>query len=178
MKIYDILMAEDIVKSINDNETILLNYIPELKSMFYFEHNHPHHHLNVWNHTLLALSKSNMDFEIRLSLLLHDIGKPFCYQEDNGIRHFKGHNIESYKISKIILDRLGYDENIKNRVLYLILNHDVPINVNDITNNYELTLKRYEVQRCDALAHNPLKLEKRIKYLEDTKELILKNKTK
>ena len=54
--------------------------------MIGFEHKHPHHHLDVWNHTLLALSYSPKDFDIRLVLLLHDIGKPHSYQDEE-IRH-------------------------------------------------------------------------------------------
>ena len=171
-------MSDDIVKSINDNIAVLLKVIPELSSMFHFDQKHPHHHLNVWDHTLLALKNSKKDYEVRLSLLLHDIGKPFCYQEDNGVRHFKEHNIYSYNISNEILNRLNIDDELKNRVLYLILNHDTPITKEDIVDDYDLCLKRYEVQRCDIYAHNPSVLEKREKYLEDTKQLIYMNKTK
>ena len=177
MTIYNILMSDDVNAAILNNIDSLIELIPELCLMFSFEHHHPHHHLNVWEHTLLALSLSKCDFEIRLALLLHDIGKPVCYQEENGVRHFKGHSDASYNMSKIILNRLDLDNDLVNNVLYLILNHDVPINDNDIINNYELTSKRYEVQRCDALAHNPLKLEKRKKYLDDTKKLIYQYKS-
>ena len=38
-----------------------------------------------------AIKDSINDIDIRLVLLLHDIGKPFSYQEDGNIRHFKGH---------------------------------------------------------------------------------------
>ena len=81
MSLQEILLTDDIVKSINDNMDDLLLIIPEIKNMIGFEHNHPHHHLDVWNHTLLALSLSENDFDIRLCLLLHDIGKPFSYQD-------------------------------------------------------------------------------------------------
>lgn len=176
IEIYNILMVDDVIESINNNKKILLNLIPELAVMFGFNHHHPHHHLNVWDHTILALSLSDKDFEVRLALLLHDIGKPFCYQESNGVRHFKGHNEESFKISKRIFDRLKFNDELKIRILYLILNHDISITQDDIIKNYELSLKRYEVQRCDILAHNPNFLEKRIKYLDETKKLIYKNK--
>ena len=76
--------------------------------MIGFEHNHPHHHLDVWNHTLYALSLSENNFDIRLSLLLHDIGKPFSYQDDE-IRHFHNHPYVSFIMSKSILSRLGFN---------------------------------------------------------------------
>jgi len=44
--------------------------------------------------------------------------------------------------------------------------------------NYELSLMKFKIQCCDALAHNPLKLEKRIKYLLYINEKINNEKCK
>ena len=107
-KLNNILICDDIVNSINNNLDYLFKIIPEAKNMIDFPHNHPHHHLDVWNHTLYALSLSPNDLTIRLVLLLHDIGKPYSYQDEN-IRHFKNHDYASYEISKNVLYRLGYD---------------------------------------------------------------------
>ena len=101
-KLYNILTSDNIEISIKENLDYLLEIMPELKDMIGFPHNHPHHHLDVWNHTLFALSISQNDFDIRLSLLLHDIGKPHSYQ-DGEIRHFKGHPEVSSKMSKVLL---------------------------------------------------------------------------
>lgn len=172
MNLEEILLSEDIVSSINNNLDYLLNVIPEIKYMIGFEHKHPHHHLDVWNHTLLALSLSERDIDIRLTLLLHDIGKPFSYQDEE-VRHFKNHPKVSSDMSKIILKRLNYDDEYIDYICYLILNHDSPITDKQIKENYDMCLKLYEIQRCDALAHNPNKLEKRKNYLEQTKERLL-----
>lgn len=174
MKLKKILLAEDVVCSINENIYYLIEKIPEIESMMGFEHNHPHHHLDVWNHTLLALSLSEKDFDIRLCLLLHDIGKPFSYQDEE-VRHFRNHAEVSSNISRVILNRLGYDEEYINYMCCLIENHDTKIEDEDIKDNYELCLKLYKIQKCDALAHNPDKLEKRKIYLDEIdKKLILK----
>ncbi len=164
-----ILLDDDIVSSINNNMNDLLTLIPELKNMMGFEHRHPHHHLDVWNHTLLALSLSKKDFDIRLSLLLHDIGKPFSYQEEEDVRHFKHHAEESEKMARTILERLGYPEKYIDEICFLIGSHDTPIDDDLVNYHYDLSVKLYEVQRCDALAHNPEKLDKRIAYLHETK---------
>ena len=167
--LYDILMTQDVVTSINDNMGIVCKLIPEIKDMMGFSHNHPHHHLDVWNHTLLALSYSSNDFAVRVVLLLHDIGKPHSYQ-DGDVRHFKGHPLVSSKISEVILERLGFSNDEIIKLCYLIREHDSLITDSEINNDIDMARVKFNVQCCDALAHNPLKLEKRIKYLLDVNE--------
>ena len=170
-RLYEILLSNDVVKSINDNMEYLLDIIPEIKNMIDFPHNNPHHHLDVWKHTLYALSLSDCDFDVRLTLLLHDIGKPFSYQDDE-IRHFHNHPEVSYEMSRIILNRLNFNKDYIEEICYLIKYHDDAITESDILNNYELAYKRYQIQECDALAHHPEKLEKRKRYLERTRKLL------
>lgn len=174
-ELYNILISSNIEKSITDNLSFLINLIPEIQYMIGFLHKHPHHHLDVWEHTLYALSLSFDNFDLRLTLLLHDIGKPFSFTEENGIRHFYNHPYVSYKISKIILTRLGFNKIYIDKICYLIRFHDSFITKKDINKNYDLSLMRYYIQECDALAHHPDKLEKRKKYLENTKKLLLNN---
>ena len=174
MDLQSILLSDNIVESINDNMDYLLQIIPEIKSSIGFSQNHPHHHLDVWNHTLLALSLSEKDFDIRLSLLLHDIGKPFSYQDED-VRHFRNHAKVSSNMAKEILNRLGYDEDYINYICYLIENHDTKIDDKLIKNNYDICLKLYKIQKCDALAHHPDKLERRKKYIETINKKLIKN---
>ena len=171
MDLEKILLSDDIVDSINHNLDELLELIPEIKYMIGFDQKNPQHHLDVWNHTLLALSLSKKDFDIRLCLLLHDIGKPFSYQDDK-TRHFKNHPIVSSEMSKKILKRLEFNDDYIEYICNLIKLHDTPITKEDINNDIELCKIRYEIQKCDALAHHPDKLERRIEYLKKTKQLI------
>ena len=166
----DILLYDDVVLSINSNIDLLFSLIPELKYMVGFDQKHPHHHLDVWQHTLLALSFSLNDFDIRLSLLLHDIGKPFSYQDEE-VRHFRNHAVVSKMMSYDILKRLDFDDDFIDKICYLIEKHDSVITDKDVKKDYELEYKRYEIQKCDALAHNPDKLDKRIKYLYKAKKM-------
>lgn len=161
------LTGNNIVKLINDNLEYFLLLIPELNNMIGFEHKHPHHHLDVWNHTLEVLNNLNSnDLELNLAALLHDIGKPYCYQEGE-IRHFRGHPEKSYEMSLKILTRLGYDNDFIERVLYLVRTHDTIINPDKLDNNISMIEKRLELQYADALAHHPDKIEKRINYLDN-----------
>ncbi len=171
MDLEKILTTDDVVSSINENIDYILETIPELRCELNFPQNHPHHHLDVWGHTLLALSYSKNDFKIRLALLLHDIGKPFCYQDEE-VRHFRGHADISAIMSYNILKRLGYDENFIKEVVFLIKSHDTKITLEDIKEHPSITKRRLHIQECDSLAHHPDYQEKRLKYIEETKELI------
>ncbi len=57
----------------------------------------------------MNLNMSKNDLDIRLVLLLHDIGKPFSFKEGKA-RHYYNHAKVSRDISKRILKRLEYNE--------------------------------------------------------------------
>ena len=173
-KLSEILLHDNIRENIYKNLDYLISIIPELKPMIGFPHNHPHHNLDVWEHTLKALSNSNKDICTRLALLLHDIGKPHSYQDEE-VRHFHGHAEVSTEMSKKILNRLGYPKEIKNRILYLIKYHDTAITQEEIkTGDIELLSQRLHVQKCDAKAHHPDYQQKRLDYIEETNKVLKK----
>lgn len=167
-----ILLSDNVIESINNNLDKLINLFPEIKDMIGFDHKNKHHYLDVWEHTLKALSYSNKNFIVRLTLLLHDIGKPYSYQEDGDIRHFKNHNIISEKIARKRLNELGYEKSFVDKICYLVLNHDIEITKEELKNDYELQLLRFEVQICDIKAHRIVENDKKLTYMEDIKKLI------
>jgi tRNA nucleotidyltransferase (CCA-adding enzyme) len=152
---------------IDANKEKVFKIIPELKAEDGFDQKHPHHCFNVWDHTMEALKRSKPDLQIRIALLLHDIGKPYSYQEDGDIRHFRGHPQKSAEISKQILQRLGYSDKEVEDLCYLINNHNTLIDINKVNeNNLELTKKLLYIQYCDAYAHHPEHIEERIERLD------------
>lgn len=169
-RLYDILMQDDIIYEIMNHLDIIKTIIPELNEIIGFDHKQPHYHLDVFNHTLLALSLSEKNFDIRLALLLHDIGKKRSCIEENGIRHFPNHPSVSCEMSRDILNRLGFEKDYIDKICNLVMLHDTPITDNDIINDYDFNYTRFQVQQCDALAHNPNFLEKRKKYIYETQE--------
>lgn len=153
-KIEQILQADKIAEK---EEQTIFKIIPELLDEKGFSQNNPWHIYDVWNHTKKVFENSKPDKEIRLVLLLHDIGKPHSFQDDeNGIRHFKGHSQKSAEISEQILKRLGYSENEISQICFLIANHDKTIQPEVINaSNLETYKKLLYVQYCDASGYNP-----------------------
>lgn len=125
-----ILMAKNCGNSIlRKYSQVITEFIPEIKNMIGFEQNNPHHLYDVWEHTLHCMEHkeiNNTGIELRIALLLHDIGKPHCYTEDdNKIGHFKGHANISSEISESILKRLRFSNEITKNVVELIKLHDL-----------------------------------------------------
>ena len=163
-EIQNILLSNCVAK----NQNRLFKYIPELENMMGFEHRHPHHNLDVWEHTLAVLKNLNdvTNIDLKMAGLLHDIGKPFSYQDEE-VRHFHGHPEVSKDMSINILNRLGYDKNFINNVAYLVLKHDTPIEPENLDNSYEMVKKLLILQYADAKAHHPDKIKKRIDFLDN-----------
>lgn len=172
MQLENILLSENIISYTYQHLEELLKIIPELKLTINFKQKHPHHHLTVFNHTLLAMSLSPENYTIRLVLLLHDIGKIYTFTEKDGVRHYPQHAEISSVIAHNILIRLGYDSEYIDIICQLIKLHDTKIKREDIENNYNFYFILYQIQYCDALAHHPLKLIKRIEYLNEIEKII------
>lgn len=112
-------------------EDVLAEFIPELKSTFGFEQNNPYHRYPVYEHILTVLKEcTDTDIITKLAAFFHDIGKPHCYQDDdNGIRHFKGHGKISADMTDTIMRRLKFDNDTREKVVQLIYYHDATFEV-------------------------------------------------
>ena len=172
-KMESILLADNVEESIKENEEVLFDLIPELRAEKGFDQKSPWHCYDVWDHTIHAIKNSVPDGDIRVVLLLHDIGKPFCYREDGDIRHFRGHAGKSAEIAELVLRKLGYPEGITADYCFLIRNHATTI-TEDMVNsaNLEQYKKLLYIQYCDSGAYAP-KFAKEIREKLDAVRLML-----
>lgn len=113
------------------HETGLIDYIiPELKESVGFDQKNPHHDKNVFDHIMSVLDNSPDDLIVRLSALLHDIGKPRTFTIDKkGIGHFYGHNTVGASMAEEILRRLRFDNTTIKKVSIIINEHMSAYNV-------------------------------------------------
>lgn len=100
-------------------------FLPEIDKCFETKQNNPHHCYSVGNHIVKTMEVSPKDRIIRLTLLLHDIGKPVCKTTDeDGIDHFHGHPEKSKEMAVDILRRLKFDNDTIGMVGTLVSHHD------------------------------------------------------
>lgn len=160
----------------------ILELVPEL-IVCKCEHEHRAHKYNVYTHILHVVAGVDSDLTLKLSALFHDIGKPYVKKKINEKVHYCGHEEVSCTISRLVLDRLGYDEDIINDVCTLIRIHDKKIKptINDIKLvvdrigkiNFERLLK---LQTSDISAHANDYAETIIPKLDRLKEVYSNNK--
>lgn len=142
--------------NVGSYENEIIGLIPVLANEINFDQKNDWHNLDVWNHTLEAIRNCDYNFEDRLALLFHDVGKPLSFQEEDGVRHFAGHEKLSAEIAYQALIDFGLDPNITNEIVLLILEHATPIQIENINDkNYDYYKRLLKIQKCDALAYEP-----------------------
>ena len=166
---------------------ITKQFLPEFDLLMVTEQETPHHMYNVGEHTLQAMSNIRSDKVLRLTMLMHDMGKPALKTMDEaGVAHFKKHAAESEKIAKRILKRLKFDNDTLNKVTKLVFYHDYRMpatakNVRHAMNKIGEDLFPYymEVRRADVLAQSMYRREEKIRNLDEIEEIyqeIVRNK--
>ena len=107
---------------------VFCQFWPQLRPLVTLEQNNPWHCWGGWEHTIHAVEAAPADLILRLTMLLHDIGKPVCKSTDeNGIDHFYGHPTVSARLADEMLRMLKFDNRTRERVVTLVEYHDVQI---------------------------------------------------
>lgn len=105
---------------------VIFRAIPELAAQAGFDQKNPNHIHDIWTHTAMAVDAVAPESVLRLTMLLHDVGKPACFFTDEaGVGHFYGHGERGAEIADGILRRLRCDNATRERVCLLIQNHDI-----------------------------------------------------
>ena len=99
--------------------------IPELEAGYGVSQNKAHIY-DIFEHSVRALgaaAEHNYKLEIRLAALFHDIGKPITKEGQGDNATFYNHDQVGAKITKTILKRLGYSNEVIKNVFHLVRYH-------------------------------------------------------
>ena len=104
---------------------ITKEFLPEFDLAMETTQETVHHMYTVGEHILHTLLEVRPDRILRLTMLLHDIGKPYMKTMDaDGVAHFKGHPEKSSELANEILHRLKFDNDTIRKVTKLVRYHD------------------------------------------------------
>lgn len=135
--------------------------------------NTPHHSGYVGEHILRTMTNIRADKVLRLTMLLHDIGKPVMKTTDeNGRDHFKGHAEAGEKIAKEIMRRWKLDNDTIHKVSHLVKwhGHRPPAEIKAVRRALNKIGKDFfpwylEVQMADTMSKSTYKLEEKLERL-------------
>lgn len=166
-------------------ESVLLEYrdviavvIPEIKPCFDFPQVSKWHIYDVYTHIVKSTALAPKKDYMRLALYFHDIGKPFCKTtDDNGQDHFKGHPKISADKAYNILKRLRVSNEVLNKTVTLIENHDYFITERPAVIKKwlrklgeELTLDYIDLKIADLETHNLIYSKSEIENLKQVRK--------
>ena len=157
---------------------ITAEFLPEFDACMTTSQNTPHHCYTVGEHILHSLCHVRADKVLRITMLLHDIGKPVVRKTDeNGRDHFKMHGIAGEKMASQILRRLKFDNDTIRKVTRLVKWHDdrpegMTKAVRRAVNRIGEDLFPYylEVQQADMLAQSDYRRTEKQERLDKVKE--------
>jgi len=174
-----LLIGDNALNVLTEYSRIIVTVIAEISDMIGFEQNTPYHNLDVWNHTIKSVVNAPADVILRLTMLLHDVGKPHCYTFEDGKGHFYGHQEVGAQMARKILRRLKYDNNTVYAVTALITHHDayIPLRTKAIRRwlnriGEERLRQLLLVKKADAMAQAAEFLKPRLDELDAVAEVI------
>ena len=138
---------------------LLCMAVPELGPMAGMYQREDYHCYDVYEHTVRAVDAAPADPVLRWTMLLHDIGKPACY---DGQGHFHRHESVGVPIAEEILKRFNCGRAQREQILTLIAKHCVPLSQERMKMKKQLAkygettvLQLIEVKRADCIAQRP-----------------------
>lgn len=111
---------------------VLCRFIPALEETVNFNQHSPHHAYDVYTHICHVTAAVPREATLRWAALLHDVGKPACFaQDETGRGHFKGHAQVGAAMAEEILRELDAPKPLAAEAVWLIDHHMEPLPRNE-----------------------------------------------
>lgn len=172
-----ILCGKSVEQILNEYRDVIAEIIPEITPCFDFEQRTPHHCYDVYRHIVHSVGVIEPDPLLRMTMLMHDIGKPqACTTGYEGRRHFKGHPKISAQIADRVLKRLRFSNAFIADCLKLTEYHDVRFSGNKRTVRRILgkigreNMERlFKIQYADTMSQSDYNREQKLSNIETAK---------
>ncbi len=124
-----LLCGKNVFNVLEEYRDVFGVIIPELKPEFGFEQFGRKHAYTVWGHTCHTVDNIDSNDEIlRLTMLLHDIGKPSTHKlNGKGDSTFENHAAVGGEIAEKVLKDLRFSNKIRETVTFLVTRHDMDV---------------------------------------------------
>lgn len=123
-----LLCGQGAGRILREYSDVIFTILPQLAPMQGFDQRTPYHAYDVWEHTVRAVESAPANEVLRLTMLLHDAGKPAAFTVDeSGVGHAHGHHLKSREIAREVLAYLRVDNATRDRVMLLVEHHDWPL---------------------------------------------------
>ena len=152
--------------------------LPEYDKVVGVIQNTPNHIYTVDVHTIKAICNIEPDPVLRLTMLLHDLGKPAVKKTKDGRDTFYRHPEVSAQIAKTVIRRLKLDNRTLDHTVRLVQWHGLkydatPVHVRRALNRVgaDIFSDFLKVQRADVMAKSPQVIERKLKLLDEKEAL-------
>ncbi|MBQ2238652.1 MAG: CCA tRNA nucleotidyltransferase [Lachnospiraceae bacterium] len=153
--------------------------LPEFDAMIKTPQNHPYHCYNVGLHTMEVVKNIEPEPVLRWAALLHDVAKPKCRtQDEKGVDHFYGHEVQGEKMAAEVIKRMKLDNHTLHDVCTLVRHHDdwfqLPIRKSALKRKLnkigpELFSQLLKLNKADSLGQAPQTWEEKDEYLKQVR---------
>jgi tRNA nucleotidyltransferase (CCA-adding enzyme) len=146
--------------------------IPEISPTVGHDQRTPYHRLDIWEHTAHAVAASRADAPVRLTLLMHDLGKPETFFiDDNGQGHFYGHDKRGAEIARDRLQALRMSSRYIDAVSQAVRYHQLGLRPENLQKwlsrlGEDMVRLLIEVKRGDLAAHTETVASKGLTHMD------------
>ena len=154
-----LICAPDMLRIMKQYKTLIAKILPEFEPMIGLFQREDYHCYDVYDHTMHSMAAIEPIPELRLAMLLHDVGKPAC---SDGMGHFHKHEQTGAQIAEDILNRLNCGKSKREQIIKLISLHSIPLSKDKLKlkrllakHGEQTILSLIKVKRADVSAQQP-----------------------
>lgn len=142
-----IILGKRVTDTMLTFKEVVFAIVPKLRETDNFEQNSPVQEYTLFEHISRSVGYAVPDFNIRLALFFHGIGKVDCAAEIGDYTFYHGHAERGAMLTREIMTDLGFPVDLARQTAFLVLHHDDDIN----EENYTRYTAEYGIEKVRQL---------------------------